>query len=135
MATVLPPPSKRQKVAAAEKSRLQQDIVPTIPTDLGSIRVQFFDQATGKSTGPAVTVPVADASVKNLETLLNTLQGNVGMDCATDEPAHEHEPRANSRFSRIPRTMKIAYHIDSYLIRTTRKNLSSTFFQISTPLC
>jgi hypothetical protein len=78
MATLLPPPSKRQKTEIAEKARLQQEI-ESIPSDLGSIRVQFFDQATGSATGPAVSVPVGDATVKNLETLLNTLQGNVGM--------------------------------------------------------
>lgn len=76
MATLLPPPSKRQKVAQAEKAREQQEI-QSIPSDLGSVRVQFYDQATGNATGPAVSVPVADANVKNLETLLNTLQGNV----------------------------------------------------------
>ncbi|EEH16480.1 hypothetical protein PABG_06567 [Paracoccidioides brasiliensis Pb03] len=75
MATVLPPPSKRQKRDIAEKTRLQQE-VQTIPTDLGSVRVQFFDQTTGKPTGPPVSVPIADATVKNLETLVNTLQGN-----------------------------------------------------------
>lgn len=78
MATLLPPPTKRQRTDATEKARQQQD-VESVPADLGSIRVQFFDQATGSATGPAVSVPVADASVKNLETLLNTLQGNVGM--------------------------------------------------------
>lgn len=77
MATLLPPPSKRQKLAEAEKAREQQEI-QSIPTDLGSVRVQFYDQATGNATGPAVSVPVADANIKNLETLLNTLQGNVG---------------------------------------------------------
>jgi ribosome assembly protein 4 len=78
MATLIPPPSKRQKVAAAEKAREQQEI-QSIPTDLGSVRVQFFDQGTGNATGPAVSVPVADANTKNLETLLNTLQGNVSI--------------------------------------------------------
>jgi hypothetical protein len=78
MATVLPPSSKRQKREVAEKTRQQQEI-QNIPNDLGSIRVQFIDQTTGKPTGPAVAVPVADTTVKNLETLLNTLQGNVGM--------------------------------------------------------
>jgi len=77
MATLLPPPTKRQRTDATEKARQQQD-VESVPADLGSIRVQFFDQATGSATGPAVSVPVADATVKNLETLLNTLQGNVG---------------------------------------------------------
>ena len=76
MATLLPPPTKRQRTEASEKARQQQEI-DSIPADLGSVRVQFFDQATGSATGPAVSVPVADANVKNLETLLNTLQGNV----------------------------------------------------------
>ncbi|KAL8734429.1 MAG: hypothetical protein Q9181_003209 [Wetmoreana brouardii] len=75
MATVLPPPSKRQRVAIAEKAREQQDL-DTIPSDLGSVRVHFFDQSTGKPTGAPVAIPVADATVKNLELLLNTLQGN-----------------------------------------------------------
>ncbi|EKV09804.1 Ribosome biogenesis protein Rsa4, putative [Penicillium digitatum] len=75
MATLYPPPSKRQKLVQADKAREQQEI-ESIPSDLGSVRVQFFDQATGQPTGPAVSVPVADANVKNLETLLNTLQGN-----------------------------------------------------------
>jgi len=78
MATVLPPPSKRQRLQIAEKARQQQEI-QTIPDNLGSIRVQFFDQTTGNATGPAVAVPIVDATVKNLETLLNTLKGNVGM--------------------------------------------------------
>ena len=48
-----------------------------IPEDLGSVRLQFVDQSTGKPTGSVVAVPVKDATVKNLETLLNTIQGNV----------------------------------------------------------
>ncbi|KAF6227401.1 hypothetical protein HO133_008845 [Letharia lupina] len=75
MATTLPPPSKRQRTATAEKARAQQD-VDTIPDNLGSIRVQFLDQASGISAGPPVSVPVRDATVKNLELLLNTLQRN-----------------------------------------------------------
>ena len=76
MATVLPPPSKRQRVAAAERSKEQQD-VGGVPEGLGSIRVQFFDQATGKAAGGPVSIPVADATVKNLELIVNSLQGNV----------------------------------------------------------
>lgn len=76
MATVLPPPSKRQKTALAAKAKQQQEI-DRIPEDLGSVRVQFRDHATGEPTGPPVSVPVVDASVKNLELLLNTIQGNV----------------------------------------------------------
>ncbi len=78
MATALPPPSKRQRLEGAEKSRQQQEI-QTIPDNLGSIRVQFFDQTSGNATGPAVAVPIVNTTVKNLETLLNALQGNVGM--------------------------------------------------------
>ncbi len=75
MATIIPPPSKRQKLAAVEKAeRVAEE--SQIPEDLGSVRVQFVDQSTGKTTGPAVAVPVKDATVKNLETLLNTIQGN-----------------------------------------------------------
>ena len=76
MATSLPPPSKRQRTAVANLAKVQQD-VETIPDDMGSIRVQFLDQATGLSAGPPVSVPVRDATVKNLELLLNTLQRNV----------------------------------------------------------
>lgn len=76
MATVLPPASKRQRTAIADKAREQQEL-DRIPDDLGSLRVQFFDQATGLHTGAPVSIPVADATVKNLELLLNTLQGNV----------------------------------------------------------
>lgn len=82
MATVLPPPSKRQRLEISEKARQQQEI-STIPQNLGSVRVQFVDQNSGLITGPAVAVPVADATVKNLETLLNTLQGNV---CIISQP-------------------------------------------------
>ncbi|KIW51254.1 hypothetical protein PV05_09993 [Exophiala xenobiotica] len=75
MATVVPPPSKRQKIAALEKAEKAAEDA-RIPDDLGSVRVQFVDQSTGKTTGPVVAVPVRDATVKNLETLLNTIQGN-----------------------------------------------------------
>lgn len=77
MATLVPPPSKRQRLDASEKARQQQE-VDSIPENLGSVRVQFFDQASGEGTGPAVAIPVGDSTVRNLEILLNTLQGNVG---------------------------------------------------------
>lgn len=76
MATVLPPPTKRQRTATAIKAKEQQDI-DSIPEHLGSVRVQFHDHATGQPVGPPVSVPVADATVANLELLLNTLQGHV----------------------------------------------------------
>ena len=80
MATVLPPPNKRQRTILAEKTREQQEI-DRIPENLGSVRIQFLDQATGQQTGGQVSIPVVDATVKNLELLLNTLQGNVGGSC------------------------------------------------------
>jgi ribosome assembly protein 4 len=77
MATVLPPPSKKQRTEAAERSREQQDI-EEVPRDTGSLRLQFFDETTGLPIGQGpVLVPVADANPKNLELLLNTLQGHV----------------------------------------------------------
>jgi hypothetical protein len=73
MATVLPPPSKRQRTEAAERSRAQQDI-EEVPSDAGSLRLQFYDETTGLPIGQGpVLVPVADATPKNLELLLNTL--------------------------------------------------------------
>lgn len=79
MATVLPPPSKRQRTDAAERARQQQDI-EEIPSDAGSLRIQFFDEVTGLPIGSGpVLVPVANANPKNLELLLNTLQDHVGL--------------------------------------------------------
>ncbi|OWP03876.1 hypothetical protein B2J93_1634 [Marssonina coronariae] len=73
MATVLPPPSKRQRTDAADKARAQQDIEDT-PKDAGSLRIQFFDEITGLPIGQGpVLIPVADATPKNLELLLNAL--------------------------------------------------------------
>jgi hypothetical protein len=77
MATVLPPPSKRQRLEASEKTRIQAE-ANEIPDGLGSVRVQFVDQSTGNETGPAIAVSIANATVKNLEILLNSIQGNVG---------------------------------------------------------
>lgn len=76
MATVVPPPSKRQKLAAIGKAEKAAEDA-RIPDDLGSVRIQFVDQSTGKAAGSVVAVPVKDATVKNLETLLNSIQGNV----------------------------------------------------------
>ncbi|KAF2842901.1 WD40 repeat-like protein [Patellaria atrata CBS 101060] len=75
MATQYPPPSKRQKTAAAALASKQQEI-DQIPTDLGNVRIQFIDRATNAPTGPPVSVPVAQSTVKNLELLLNSLQGH-----------------------------------------------------------
>jgi len=78
MATVLPPPSKRQRLEMLERSKEQRDIY-NVPSDAGSLRIQFYDEITGLPIGKGpVLVPVADATPKNLELLLNTLQGHVG---------------------------------------------------------
>ena len=77
MATIAPPPPKRQRTAVAERAKAQQEL-DVIPRDLGSVRIQFFDQSTGKASAAPVSAPVAEATVKNLELLLNTLQKNVG---------------------------------------------------------
>jgi ribosome assembly protein 4 len=77
MATVLPPASKRQRTDAALIAREQQNI-EEIPNDAGTLRLQFFDEVTGLPIGSGpILVPVADANPKNLELLLNTLQGHV----------------------------------------------------------
>lgn len=84
MATVLPPPSKRQRLETLERSREQQDI-NNVPSDVGSLRIQFFDETTGLPIGKGpVLVPVADATPKNLELLLNTIQGHVGSESLRD---------------------------------------------------
>ncbi|KAF2185030.1 F-box/WD repeat-containing protein pof1 [Zopfia rhizophila CBS 207.26] len=73
MATQYPPPSKRQKREQAEIARQQQDVEQTIPD--GSVRVRFVDQATGETGSlPVLTVPLSQASTKNLEILLNELK-------------------------------------------------------------
>jgi ribosome assembly protein 4 len=78
MATILPPPSKKQKTADAKRAQEQQEI-DSIPDNLGSIRIQFHDATTGAVQGPPVSVPVSDATTKNIELILNTLLGNVGL--------------------------------------------------------
>lgn len=78
MATVRPPPSKRQRLEASERAREQQDI-ETVPQDAGSLRYQFIDQITGLPIGQPILIPVADATPKNLEILLNKLQDHVSL--------------------------------------------------------
>jgi len=79
MATVVPPPSKRQRTDASNRAREQQEI-EVIPQDAGTLRLQFFDETTGLPIGDGpVLVPVVDATPKNLELLLNALQGHVSI--------------------------------------------------------
>ncbi|KAI0877593.1 soluble quino protein glucose/sorbosone dehydrogenase [Hypoxylon argillaceum] len=70
MATVIPPPSKRQRREALERSQIQQDVTPATIT--GSIRARFVD-SEGKELAETVEIPLADATEKNVSSLLNTL--------------------------------------------------------------
>ncbi|TQS32026.1 hypothetical protein Golomagni_07671, partial [Golovinomyces magnicellulatus] len=70
MATIVPPPSKRQRREDLEKSRLQQDVTAAAGP-VGSFKARFVDP-DGNAT-EVVEVPLADASEKNLSLLLNTL--------------------------------------------------------------
>ncbi|KAJ2991042.1 hypothetical protein NUW58_g2668 [Xylaria curta] len=70
MATVLPPPSKRQKREVLERSQTQQDV--TSHTIAGSIRARFVD-SDGKELAETVEIPLADATERNVSSLLNTL--------------------------------------------------------------
>lgn len=78
MSTVLPPPSKRARTDAAERAG-QQQAIEEIPADAGTLRIQFFDETTGLPIGTPVLVSVADANPKNLENLVNALQGHVSI--------------------------------------------------------
>ncbi|PNS17813.1 hypothetical protein CAC42_3208 [Sphaceloma murrayae] len=81
MATVIPPPSKRQKTQDAERSRTQVS-AEGIPD--GQQRIQFRDADTGEAQGPIVTVSLSDLTPQNLSLLLNTLLGRA--------QAHERLP-------------------------------------------
>ncbi|KAI1821254.1 soluble quino protein glucose/sorbosone dehydrogenase [Xylaria intraflava] len=70
MATVLPPPSKRQRREVLERSQIQQDVRTTSVT--GSIRARFVD-SEGKELAETVEIPLADATERNVSSLLNTL--------------------------------------------------------------
>ncbi|KAI3550524.1 WD domain-containing protein [Colletotrichum abscissum] len=74
MATVLPPPSKRQKRETLEKTQTQQDVTAMAPGLEGSFKARFVD-GDGQQLAEVIEVPLADASEKNLTLLLNTLQG------------------------------------------------------------
>ncbi|KAI6246206.1 Ribosome assembly protein 4 [Erysiphe necator] len=75
MATLIPPPNKKQRVELSEKAR-EQLIIEDIPRNSGSLRIQFFDETTGLPIGGPTQVPVIDANPKNLELLVNSLQKN-----------------------------------------------------------
>ncbi|KAI0016422.1 WD40 repeat-like protein [Xylariomycetidae sp. FL0641] len=71
MATVLPPPSKRQRREALERTQVQQDVTPA-PVEAGSFKARFVD-SDGNQLADTVEVPLADATERNVSLLLNTL--------------------------------------------------------------
>ncbi|CAD6448142.1 705d0359-93b2-4826-8ff3-39780867150d [Sclerotinia trifoliorum] len=73
MATVPPPPSKRQKTDALMKARAQQEI-EEIPADAGNLLIQFVNRITGEPIGEGpIFVPVANTDRKSLNLLVNKL--------------------------------------------------------------
>ena len=76
MATLVPPPSKRQRREEAERTRIQQDVARKAPEQAGSFKARFVD-GDGKQMADVVEIPLADASEKNVSLLLNTLLGRV----------------------------------------------------------
>lgn len=76
MATIVPPPSKRQKREELERSQIQQDVTALASGPAGSFKARFLD-GDGKQMADVIEVPLADASEKNLSLLLNTLLARV----------------------------------------------------------
>jgi ribosome assembly protein 4 len=76
MATVLPPPSKRQKRENLERTQVQHDVTAAAQGPAGSFKARFLD-GDGKQMADVIEVPLADASEKNLSLLLNTLMARV----------------------------------------------------------
>lgn len=74
MATVVPPPSKRQRREELERTTTQADINTLLPAENGSFKARFIDDAGAQMTD-VIEVPLADASEKNVSLLLNTLLG------------------------------------------------------------
>jgi hypothetical protein len=84
MATVAPPPSKRQRREELERSQVQQDVTAVAAADLGSFKARFVD-SDGNQMTDVVEIPLADATEKNVSLLLNTLLGRV---CITPATVH-----------------------------------------------
>lgn len=76
MATLAPPPSKRQKREQLERSKVQQDVTVATSGPAGSFKARFLD-GDGKQMADVIEVALADASEKNLSLLLNTLLARV----------------------------------------------------------
>jgi ribosome assembly protein 4 len=70
MATLLPPQSKKQKLAQAKEESID------LSTVTGNVLCQFKASDTGEVTGSTIRIP-ARTSAKELELLLNQLLNNV----------------------------------------------------------
>lgn len=74
MATIVPPPSKRQRREEVERTTTQADISQILPPDHGSFKARFID-ADGQQMTDVIEIPLSDATEKNVSLLLNTLLG------------------------------------------------------------
>ncbi|KAI9809710.1 MAG: hypothetical protein M1825_000142 [Sarcosagium campestre] len=124
MTTELPRASKRQRTATAALAGKQQD-VESIPTDLGNIRVQFSHHDTGAALGPFVSIPVHDASVDNLNVLVNSLLG------------HDASESIEYKFTAIPNrskddTQELYRDITHHVYNSVLKNGLITTEHVST---
>ncbi|KAK3393346.1 WD40-repeat-containing domain protein [Podospora didyma] len=72
MATVIPPPSKRQRREELERTQNQKDVAPLLADELGSFKARFID-SDGNQMTDVIEINFADASEKNVSVLLNTL--------------------------------------------------------------
>jgi len=70
MATLLPPPSKKQRLAQAKVEPID------LSTVTGNVLCQFRASDTGEVTGTTIRIP-AKTTAKELELLLNQLLSNV----------------------------------------------------------
>lgn len=75
MATVVPPPSKRQRREDVARTSTQADLSTILPPDNGSFKARFIDASNGSPLADTIEIPLADASEKNVSLLLNTLLG------------------------------------------------------------
>lgn len=76
MATVAPPPSKRQRREELERTQVQADVTAAAAVELGSLKARFID-SDGNQMTDVIEIPLADATEKNVSLLLNTLLGRV----------------------------------------------------------
>jgi hypothetical protein len=107
MATIVPPPSKRQRREDLERSQVQQDVTAVAPEDIGSFKARFVD-GDGKQMTDVIEIPIADATEKNVSLLLNTLLGRV----RTSPLTLFLDPVANRRVLSDGRTEKITHRTD-----------------------